>query len=134
LTPNPTNPSLSGKVNTSAILTPQHILLSPHPSFLPLPQCVPFILISLLTTTILLLNSHVQIALRLAQTLPVFYWGAAQLILAKPSAGSEVEMETKEGEGEGKGQMSGWGKIYVRWVVSWSLVATVLWGGFYPPA
>jgi phosphatidylinositol glycan class V len=80
----------------------------------------------------LFFNSHVQIALRLAQTLPVFYWGAAQLILAKPE-GIDQAGDGKEEEA-GKGEMSPWGKVYVRWVVGWSLVATVLWGGFYPPA
>lgn len=88
---------------------------SPATTFLDRPALLPYLLHSAALTALLLFNSHVQIALRLAQTLPLVSWTGAELLL---SSGGEVRV----------------GKAFVGWAVVWGLVSTVCWAVFLPPA
>ncbi|EIM82964.1 mannosyltransferase [Stereum hirsutum FP-91666 SS1] len=67
---------------------------------------------ALILSLTLLFNSHTQIALRLAASMPLTYWAAAWLVFEKPW----------------------WGKIWVGWSVVWGAVSVVLWTVFLPPA
>lgn len=101
---------------------------------------LPFVLHSTALTLVLALTAHVQIALRLAQTNPVFYWALASLFQGCSREGVEEALglrETGRVEEKDKGQRRRLGREatwYVRWIVGWNVVAPVLWAGFYPPA
>ena len=136
---------------------------------------VPYLIHSVILSGILFWASHVQIALRLAQTMPVVWWGVAALVTRREGEGEEVDGRQDQGdvissvsdaeseviEGtDGSGglrrrttgrtevapvagltakELEGWrmhryGRWYLRWVVVWGMVATVLWAGFFPPA
>lgn len=116
------------------------------------PALLPFVLHSAALTLILLLDAHVQILLRLAQTNPAVYWAAAGLMggdelpwqaAFRPRAAAADERPARE-TSSGKGR-SAWPKLrvsslpdagvwYLRWVVGWGAITTVLWAGFFPPA
>lgn len=111
------------------------------------PALLPFVLHSVAVTLLLLLNSNVQIVLRLAQTNPAFFWAAAALMerptlpwkaafrrqrarpdeVAPPREAKEWEALQVPGVRDG-------GAWYLWWVVVWGCVTTVLWAGFFPPA
>lgn len=60
----------------------------------------------------LLFNSHTQIILRLAPSMPLVYWAAAWLVINHPMAG----------------------KWWVGWSLLWGMVSVLLWSVFLPPA
>jgi len=67
---------------------------------------------SLVLCSILLLNSHTQITLRQAASMPVTYWGAAWLV---------IEHER-------------FGRWWITWSLMWGALSVVLWSVFLPPA
>jgi hypothetical protein len=122
---------------------------------------LPFILHSTALTLLLLLNAHVQILLRLAQTNPAVYWAAAGLMggdslplqaAFRPTASSPPRAAAasnapavREGTPKSAQSSSTWSKLcvpslpdadvwYLRWVVGWGITTTILWAGFFPPA
>ncbi|KAJ9105768.1 hypothetical protein QFC20_004255 [Naganishia adeliensis] len=82
---------------------------------------VGYLLVHLVTTWILLFSSHTQIALRTMGGNPFFWWGLAHQVW-------------KFADGSGTVRTTRIGRIWIGWAVVWSLVSTVLWAGFYPPA
>ncbi|KAJ4468226.1 glycosyltransferase family 76 protein [Lentinula aciculospora] len=62
--------------------------------------------------SMLLFNSHVQIVLRLAPSMPLVYWAAAWLVMDHPKAA----------------------KWWVCWSIIWGTLSILLWGTFLPPA
>lgn len=87
------------------------------------PATVPFLLLLWATGWLLLLDAHVQIALRFASPVMMGLWWtlAAFLIhaLASPQATSWDKWEAK---------------ILIAYLVVWNLTSLVLYAGFYPPA
>jgi phosphatidylinositol glycan class V len=79
---------------------------------------------TLITLLILVLNSHVQIALRFASPggLPAVWWGASRLA-------SEHGKQKNSWLGGMK-----WMDVLVTYLVLWNLSSAVLSAGFYPPA
>lgn len=79
---------------------------------------------TLLTTLLLLVNSHVQIALRFATPggLPAIWWAA-----------SEVVMNSTERSGVGK-EGARTAKWLITYLAVWNVVSIILYAGFYPPA
>jgi phosphatidylinositol glycan class V len=67
---------------------------------------------ALVLTCILLIASHVQIALRLAASLPFTHWAAARLWIEKP-------------------QIAKW---WTAWSILWGCTSLVTWTLFLPPA
>jgi phosphatidylinositol glycan class V len=79
----------------------------------PLTQIMlPHALHALILTTWIFTGAHVQILLRLAPSMPFFYWSAARLMDEHPK----------------------WGRAYVYWTVVWGACSVVLWAAFLPPA
>ncbi|OCH91795.1 mannosyltransferase [Obba rivulosa] len=76
------------------------------------PSLAPHAIHTLILTLLLLFNSHTQIALRLAASVPLTYWAAARLVLERPR----------------------WSWWWVAWSVVWGAVSVVLWTVFLPPA
>jgi phosphatidylinositol glycan class V len=72
----------------------------------------PYAIHALILCFLLLVNSHVQIVLRLSSSLPFTYWAAAQLWIEKPS-------------------LARW---WTGWTVIWGLISLTTWGLFLPPA
>ncbi|EMD32128.1 glycosyltransferase family 76 protein [Gelatoporia subvermispora B] len=72
----------------------------------------PHALHALIFTLLLLLNSHTQIVLRLAASMPFTYWTAARLVMESPR----------------------WGRWWVAWSVVWGAISVILWAVFLPPA
>jgi phosphatidylinositol glycan class V len=66
----------------------------------------------LVLAAILLFASHTQIALRIAASLPLTYWGAAWLVLEYPT-------------------LATW---WVGWSMTWGVLSMILWAAFLPPA
>lgn len=119
---------------------------------------MPFVLQSAVLTVVLLLDAHVQILLRLAQTNPAVYWTAAGLMggddlpwqaAFRPkiaaAAATSTDRPAREALSEKLETRSSWPKLrvpglldadlwYLRWVVCWGFITTVLWAGFFPPA
>ena len=90
--------------------------MAPHPVFTPL------LIIHTLTTLTLILSSHVQISLRVAQTMPLMWltggdWASAAI--------ERTQRSTRRGRV---------GRWWIRWSVVWHLVSVVLWSSFLPPA
>jgi phosphatidylinositol glycan class V len=81
------------------------------------PDVIPFFLIHIITTTILLFASHTQIALRVSIGNPVLFWVVAALLA----------------EGE-KTRLGRWARYGIVWTCVWGALSLVLWAGFYPPA
>ncbi len=67
---------------------------------------------SMVLALLLLFSAHTQIALRLAASLPLTYWAAANLMIENPRIG----------------------KWWVTWSVVWGATSIVLWSVFLPPA
>ncbi|KAF8894928.1 hypothetical protein CPB84DRAFT_1782666 [Gymnopilus junonius] len=76
------------------------------------PSITPHVIHALILTSILVFASHTQIILRLAASMPLVYWAAAWLFLEHPS----------------------WARLWVTWSVLWSMISTILWAAFLPPA
>ncbi|KDR75401.1 hypothetical protein GALMADRAFT_249454 [Galerina marginata CBS 339.88] len=72
----------------------------------------PHVIHSIIFLFILVFASHTQIILRLAASMPVVYWAAAWLLSEHPS----------------------FGRLWVIWSVLWSVISTILWAAFLPPA
>ncbi|KAG8960435.1 ER membrane glycoprotein subunit of the GPI transamidase complex-like protein [Tulasnella sp. 425] len=72
----------------------------------------------LIFSSILLVEAHVQIVLRLSSSMPYTYWAAAGLVM------------------QYKGSTRGWNwaRIWVVYVVTWAFVSMILWAAFLPPA
>lgn len=85
---------------------------SGHPSPFLGHSLAPHVLHALVLTLLLLFNSHTQIALRQAASMPLTYWAAAYLVLERPC----------------------WGWWWVAWSVVWGAASVVLWAVFLPPA
>lgn len=81
----------------------------------------PHALHSLFLTFTLLFNSHVQIMLRQAASMPVVYWAAAWLFL-------------RDGGDRKVAGRWGWGRLWVGWSVIWGAISLILWVTFLPPA
>jgi phosphatidylinositol glycan class V len=79
-------------------------------------EILPFFLIHLITTWLVLFASHTQIALRISIANPVIYWTAASLV------------------GSSEADQAKWGRRWLRWTAIWGCISIVLWSGFYPPA
>lgn len=75
-------------------------------------KTLPFIHLHTILTLILILASHVQIALRQACTNPVIFWYAAILV--------------QDGDRKAK-----W---WIGYCIVWGAISIVLWTSFYPPA
>ncbi|PPQ99736.1 hypothetical protein CVT24_009719 [Panaeolus cyanescens] len=67
---------------------------------------------ALFTSFILLFASHTQITLRLAPSMPILYWAAADLLIRHPRIG----------------------RLWVTWSFLWAAISVVLWLAFLPPA
>jgi phosphatidylinositol glycan class V len=87
-----------------------------HPVFIPL------LVIHTLTTFVLIFSSHVQISLRVVQTMPLMWVTVGQW--TSPSSGSAKQRTWR-------GTLGRW---WIRWTVIWQLVSLVLWSSFLPPA
>ncbi|WWD17943.1 hypothetical protein CI109_102388 [Kwoniella shandongensis] len=74
----------------------------------------------LMTTGLVLFNSHTQIALRVCLGDPVLWWSATTLAF-------NWDDDKQRG-------LTKVGKLWVGWCVVWGAVAMVLWVGHYPPA
>lgn len=74
---------------------------------------IPYMLIHVTTTYLLIFASHTQIALRMAMTNPIVFWTVAGLM-------------------GGKHQI--WIGRWVTWSLSWGAISLVLWASFLPPA
>ncbi|KAF9047295.1 GPI mannosyltransferase 2 [Panaeolus papilionaceus] len=72
----------------------------------------PHAIYSLFTCFILLFASHTQITLRVAASMPVLYWAAADLLIRHPTLG----------------------KLWITWSFLWGAISVVLWLAFLPPA
>ena len=81
------------------------------------PDAIPFFLIHIITTYVLIFASHTQIALRLSIGNPVLFWIVGALLV--------------EGDKTRPGR---WARYGVVWSCAWGAVSLVLWAGFYPPA
>ncbi|CED83330.1 Predicted Dolichyl-phosphate-mannose-protein mannosyltransferase [Phaffia rhodozyma] len=91
---------------------------------------MPYVIHSIVWSAILFFTSHVQIILRLAQTNPVVWWGAAALV-----SGRQRSIGRRDRNQDGKDfEMGMGGRVYLGWLVFWIPVSIVLWAGFYPPA
>lgn len=76
------------------------------------PTITPHAIHALVLTSILVFSSNVQIILRLAASMPIIYWAAAWLLLEHPKLG----------------------RLWVVWSILWSVISTILWATFLPPA
>ncbi|PVF97465.1 mannosyltransferase [Serendipita vermifera] len=72
----------------------------------------PYAIHALVLSFILIINSHIQIVLRLSSSLPFTHWAAAQLWIEKPS-------------------LARW---WTGWTIVWGLISLTTWGLFLPPA
>lgn len=83
------------------------------------PSLLPHAHFTLLTTALLIVSSHVQIALRFASPggLPAVWWAAADVLLSTKGHGGE--------------RAKRW---LIGYLVIWNVVSLVLYAGFYPPA
>lgn len=83
------------------------------------PSLLPHAHFTLLTTALLVVSSHVQIALRFASPggLPAVWWAAADVLLSTKGHGGE--------------RAKRW---LIGYLVIWNVVSLVLYAGFYPPA
>ena len=80
-------------------------------------DAIPFFLIHIITTYVLIFSSHTQIALRVSIGNPVLFWIVGALLA--------------EGDKTRPGR---WARYGVVWSCVWGAVSLVLWAGFYPPA
>ncbi len=91
---------------------------------------LPLLVIHFLTTFILLFNSHVQIALRVAQTMPVLWMVVGEWVVCAIKCNGD-RSGTME---KGGGRRADWGRWWIAWSMTWHGVGLVLWGAFLPPA
>jgi GPI mannosyltransferase 2 len=83
---------------------------------------LPHAIHALILSFTLLFASHVQIALRLASSMPIVYWAAAALIVRRVDGNKRTSSAWS------------WGYAWVSWSVIWGAVSVVLWTVFLPPA
>ena len=95
------------------------------------PSLTPHVIHALVLTATILFTSHVQIMLRLAGGVPVFYWAGVWLVVG---GSSWVGAGESGGGGEMEKGMGRCGKWWVGWSVVWGAVSLVLWVAFLPPA
>lgn len=120
------------------------------------PALLPFQILHLALTILLVFASHTQIALRVAITDPVVWWNIADVAFkwgphALRQAGTtaaiksvhphsspaedQAETVRKEQEEIAAGRrMTRWGRIWMGYVVVWGAISLLLWAGHYPPA
>ncbi|KLO18377.1 glycosyltransferase family 76 protein [Schizopora paradoxa] len=83
------------------------------------PAVAPYAIHAFVLSVTLLTSAHVQIALRLASSLPFTYWAAGNLwVRASRSEASDRN----------------YGRWWTTWSIVWSLISLVLWSTFLPPA
>jgi phosphatidylinositol glycan class V len=72
---------------------------------------------------ILITSSHTQIALRTMGSNPMFWWGLTQ-----------QAHEFRHGSKESVVKIRRFGRMWLVWVLVWTVWSLILWAGFYPPA
>ncbi|POW09956.1 hypothetical protein PSTT_06377 [Puccinia striiformis] len=98
-------------------------------TYLDNPEIQIHILIQSIITLILLFNSHVQIILRQASTMPIIWWTLADQI--QHTWDSQQQSSSDKDKNRNKITCSHWWFTYI---VIWFPISLLLWAGFYPPA
>ncbi|KNE99023.1 hypothetical protein PSTG_07675 [Puccinia striiformis f. sp. tritici PST-78] len=98
-------------------------------TYLDNPEIRIHVLIQLFITLILLFNSHVQIILRQASTMPIIWWTLADQI--QHTWDSQQQSSSDKDKNRNKITCSHWWFTYI---VIWFPISLLLWAGFYPPA
>jgi phosphatidylinositol glycan class V len=103
----------------------------------------PFYIVHLALTLLLTFSAHSQIALRLSVTDPVIWWTVASLAVRRDTGGARIARDAGgkaavavKGDRPTQGMLvlTGFGKVWVSWVVVYGAISIPLWAGHYPPA
>lgn len=96
------------------------------------PRIEVYVHIQLLLTLLLLFNSHVQIILRQAATMPLIWWALADGIGFEWNWWREGNQDDHHHK-KPKLLTIRW-TLWFKWLSIWFPISLILWSGFYPPA